>query len=128
MEPSLKAKLQGKHVGRNIARVRVFKGVKQFTLGSYLGISQQEISEIEKQEIINEDLLDRIANILGVTSDVIRNFDEQAVIYNINHYDDIYNNIPTINSSSQTFQEPNDKIIDLYERLLNFLEMEKKKL
>jgi len=128
MNAKLNIKTKKTHIGRNIAKVRTFRGVKQAALGSDLGISQQEMSDIEKMEEVPDDLLDQISDILGVTSDVIKNFDEQAVIYNISHYNDIHDNTYQAGSATQIFQEPNEKIIDLYERLLNFLEVEKKKL
>lgn len=128
MNSKLNIKTKKTHIGRNIAKVRTFRGVKQAALGSDLGISQQEMSDIEKLEEIPDDLLEQISDILGVSSDIIKNFDEQAVIYNISHYNDIHDNTYQTGSSTQVFHEPSEKIIDLYERLLNFLEVEKKKL
>ena|ERR1022692_78005 len=105
-------------IGKKIERIRMYFGIKQETLAANLGITQQAVSHIEKQEIIEDSLLGQIAEALGVSTDIIKNFDEERAIYNIN------NN--SINDS--TFEEgataivqqfnPVEKIVELYERLL----------
>lgn len=58
--------------------------LKQLVLATDLGITQQHLSDLEKQEEIPDDILEQIADALGVTSEVIKNFDERrAIIYNI---------------------------------------------
>lgn len=128
METKLKMNPKRKHTGKNIAKIRLFRGMKQWTLGHELGMTQQEISDLEKQEEISDDLLEQISEILGVSVDGIKNFDEQAVIYNINHYNDIHDNVYQAGSGTQIFNEPSEKIAQLYERLLDLLEHEKGKL
>lgn len=107
-----------KHVGRNLQKVRVYLGVKQDALATDLGISQQAVSKIEQQEEIEEELLGKVAEKLGVSTDLIRNFDEDKAIYNINNY-----NYPeaTISEGATTIVQqinPVEKIVELYERLL----------
>lgn len=128
MQNKLSIKPKKVHLGKNVEKVRTYRGVKQWTLGKELGMTQPEISELEKQEVIPDDLLEQIAEILGVTVDVIKNFDEQAVIYNINHYNDIHDNTYHAGAATQIFHEPSEKIAELYERLLDLLELEKAKL
>ncbi|MDQ6482676.1 transcriptional regulator, partial [Dyadobacter sp. LHD-138] len=83
----------------------------------------QTVSKIEQSETVEEQLLEQIAQILGVTAEGIKNFSEEAV-FNIigntvtNHDNgSLFNYYPTFN--------PIDKLIDalednkkLYERLL----------
>lgn len=107
-----------KHTGKNLQKVRVYLGVKQDALATDVGMSQQAISKIEQQEEIEEELLARIAEVLGVSPELIKNFDEERSIYNINNY-----NYPdaTISDSATTIVQqihPIEKIIELYERLL----------
>ena len=107
---------QKKHHGKNLQKIRVHLGIKQETLASDLGISQQTVSKFEQQETIEDEQLEKIAEALGVTSNLIKNFDEEKAVYNINNFRD------------NTFQEgataiaqqfnPIEKIVDLYERLL----------
>lgn len=107
-----------KHHGKNVQKVRVYLGFKQDALATDLGMSQQAISKIEQQEEIEEELLTNIAKVLGVSTDLIKNFDEERSIYNINNY-----NYPdaTISDSATTIVQqinPVEKIVELYERLL----------
>jgi transcriptional regulator with XRE-family HTH domain len=111
-------------LGEKIERIREFRGIKQETLAASLGISQQSVSKLEKEDIIDDEKLQRVADALGVTPEVIKNFDEQKIIYNINNHHS-YNN--TFNDSSMAISQqfnPLEKIVELYERLLE-LEREK---
>lgn len=105
-----------RHTGRNLQKIRVHLGVKQETLASNLGMSQQAISKIEQQEEIEEELLGKIADSLGVSSDLIKNFDEEKAVYNINNFrDNTFEEGAT--AIAQQFN-PIEKIVELYERLL----------
>jgi transcriptional regulator with XRE-family HTH domain len=76
------------HIGRKIARLRELRGIKQETLAESLGISQQAVSRLEQSEEVEESTLSRIARALNVTPELIKNFNEEAVITNIqNIYD-----------------------------------------
>lgn len=109
-----------KHTGRNLQRVRVYLGVKQDALASDLGISQQAISKIEQQEEIEEELLNRISKSLGVSPELIKNFDEERAVYNINsnNYRDATITENSIANAISQQLNPLDKIVELYERLL----------
>lgn len=101
-------KLRRRHTGRSVQRVRMYFDVKQEALVADLGISQQE--EIE------EEMLSKIAGILGVSSEVIRDFDVERAIFNINNIrDNTFEQGSTF--IAQQFN-PLEKIIELYERLL----------
>jgi transcriptional regulator with XRE-family HTH domain len=107
-----------KHVGRNLQRVRVYFGVKQDALAHDLGLSQQAVSKIEQQPEIEDNLLKRIGDVLGVSPELIRNFDEEKAVYNINNNsfrDNTFEEGAT--AIAQQFN-PIEKIVELYERLL----------
>lgn len=100
------------HEGRNVKRIREIMGIKQDRLAHELGLSQQTISQIEQKEKLDNDLLQKIADVLKVPAEAIRNFDEEKAIYNIqNNYD---------NSTSNVNYQFNsiDKIVELYEALI----------
>jgi transcriptional regulator with XRE-family HTH domain len=81
------------HIGRKVARLRELRGIKQETLAEQLGISQQAVSKLEQSESIEDTTLARIAKALGITSEVIKNFSEESVIYNVqNNYEGATNN------------------------------------
>ena len=94
--------------------------MRQEAVAAELGISQQEISKIEKQDEIEDKLLTQIATALGVSAEVIRDFDVERAIYNINSYKDATISpgaTATVYAHTQQIN-PLDKIVELYERLL----------
>ena len=115
------------HIGRKIGRIRELRGMKQEALAMELGISQQSVSLMEQSETIEEDKLENVAKALGVTAEVIKNFSEESMIYNIqNNYERSNKGANSISVSNFncTFN-PLDKLLDaheenkkLYERLL----------
>lgn len=99
-----------RHLGKKIERIRELRGIKQETLAMSLGVTQQAVSKMEQSESIDEEKLERVAEALGVSTDTIRNFNEEAVINNIQNA--FYDN------AVQNQFSPLDKIVELYERLL----------
>lgn len=100
------------HIGRKIERIRTLKGIKQDTLAGALGVTQAAISKMEQSEEVDDERLQKVADVFGVTIETIRNFDENAAVNNLNTFND---------NSAFNFQcqfNPIDKIVELYERLL----------
>ena len=106
------------HIGRKISRIRELRDMKQEALAAALGISQQAVSNIEGSESIDDEKLQKIAEALGVSADAIKNYSDETVLHNIqNNYDgSVINAGPTVNNNC-TFN-PLDKVVELYERLL----------
>src|SRR5690606_8252661 len=103
------------HIGRKISRIRELRGMKQEALAIELGVSQQTVSNIEKSAAIEADLLAQVAEILGVTPEAIENFSEEAVFNIINN---TFQDSSSNNNNYLCTINPLDKIIELYERLL----------
>ena len=97
------------HIGRKISKLRELRGIKQETLAAELGISQQAVSKIEQSAEVEQDALEKIANVLGVTVEGLKHFTEDSVFNNINNFHD---------QSIQNNFNPIEKVIELYERLL----------
>ena len=72
MDVEVKNKANRRHVGHNLQKIRVYFGMKQEALAADLGVNQQGISKIEKQEEIEEGLLNQIASVLGISAEVIK--------------------------------------------------------
>ncbi len=100
------------HEGKNVKRIREILGIKQDNLAIDLGLSQQAVSQLEQKESIESEVLDKVAKALKVTPEAIKNFNEQAVINNINNT--FHDNSLLINNQFN----PIEKIVELYERLL----------
>lgn len=105
-----------KHIGRNISRIRELRGMKQEALAFAIGVTQQTVSNIEGSETIEEEKLDAIAEVLGVSSEAIKNYSDEAV-FNIIGNTINNNDNASMNSNIQyqpTFN-PLDKLIESYE-------------
>ena len=107
MDIEVKDKANRRHVGHNLQKIRVYFGMKQEALAADLG---------EKQEEIEEGLLNQIASVLGISAEVIKDFDVEKAIYNINNIRD--NTFEQGSTSIAQQFNPVDKIVELYERLL----------
>lgn len=107
-----------KHIGRNISRIRELRGMKQEALAIAIGVSQQYVSTIEGSENVDDERLNSIAEALGVSADAIKNYSDEVVLNNIqnNHEGSVIHSGPTVNHNC-TFN-PLDKIVELYERLV----------
>ena len=116
MDNEVKNITNRRHIGRNIQRIRVYLGMKQEALAADLGVSQNIISKIEKEPEIEEGLLNQLASALGISAEVIKDFDVEKAIYNINNIRD--NTFEQGSTSIAQQFNPVDKIIELYERLL----------
>lgn len=110
------------HIGRKISRIRELRGFKQEALATELGISQQAVSIMENKDSIEKELLAQVAKILGVTTEVIENFDEDAVFNIINN---TFQDSSSNNNNYMCTFNPLDKLLEaqeenkkLYERLL----------
>lgn len=122
------SRINEKHIGQNVKRLRMYLGVKQEALAADLGISQTGIVKIEKQNRIEEELLDQIANALNLSVHLIKDFDVGRALDNINSTDDtttmITMTVPVSDIQSKQGIKipvqfnPLDKIVELYERLL----------
>lgn len=107
------------HIGRKISRIRELRGMKQEALATALGISQQAVSNIEKSENVEKDVLEKVAEALGISIEAIERFSEEAVFNYFNNFHDHsgFYNYSTFNPLDKLVEsyEENKK---LYERLL----------
>jgi transcriptional regulator with XRE-family HTH domain len=113
------AKPSSNHIGRKISRIGELKGIKQETLASELGVSQQTVSRMEQSEKVEDEILEKVAAILGVPAEAIKNFSEEAmvnIIANTFTHSTLngVNYFPTFN--------PIDKIVELYNEKVELLE------
>lgn len=118
MEPETIESLPKKHVGKNIQKIRVYLGIKQEALAGDIGLTQSAVSNIEQQAEIENELLDKIAVALGVDANLIREFDVERAVYNISNHN--YRDATIADGGTAITQQfnPIEKIVDLYERLL----------
>ncbi|MGY4540012.1 transcriptional regulator with XRE-family HTH domain [Mucilaginibacter sp. UYNi724] len=102
------------HIGRKISKIRELKGMKQETLATELGISQQAISKIEQSADVEDVALNKIAVALGITSEAIKNFTEESIFNYFNTFND--NSGAGAWSTNGTFNfNPIDKLVEVFE-------------
>jgi transcriptional regulator with XRE-family HTH domain len=104
-----------KHIGRNISRIRELRGMKQEALAIAIGVSQQTVSNMEGSETIEDALLEKISTALNVSPEGIRQFSEETVFNIINN---TFTDSSSNNNNYLCSINPLDKILELYERLL----------
>ena len=105
-------------IGRKIGRNRELRGMKQEALAAELVISQKAISKIEQSADVDDESLQKIAKVLGVSADAIKQYSDEATISFIaNTYND------NAASYGHYFNfSPIDKIVTLYEEKVALLE------
>lgn len=119
------------HHGRNIKRLREHLGVKQEALAYKLGDdwSQRKVSLLEDKEVIEDNILQQVAEAMGIGMDAIKNYNEAQMVFNIQHNHEganpnvsIVKNAGDVNHCSfnplDKYVEAMDEIKRLYEALL----------
>ncbi|TWP22891.1 XRE family transcriptional regulator [Apibacter muscae] len=111
------------HQGRNIKRFREMLGIKQEALAWELGEdwNQKKISLLEQKDQVEDKVLEKIAEILKVPAEAIKNFDDELAINvisnTINNNDNATMTNPAVLNYQPSFN-PVDKMVELYERML----------
>lgn len=108
------------HHGRNIKRLREMLGVKQEAIAIALDMSQQNMSLLEQKEEIEDKILEKIAKVLNVPAEAIKNMNDDMTISYINTFND---SVTNNNGSPFSYNyncnfNPIDKIVELYDKLL----------
>ena len=112
------------HHGNNIKRLRDILGVKQEIIASELGWTQQFVSKLEQKEQIDDETLQKVADVLHIPTDAIKNFNDEATVTFITNTFNNQNSSDVTNYGSMCTINPIEKIVELYERLLK-IEQEK---
>ncbi|MDR6515519.1 helix-turn-helix domain-containing protein [Chryseobacterium camelliae] len=111
------------HQGHNVKRFREMLGVKQEALALDLGDEwdQKKISLLEQKDLIEEVLLQKISKVLDIPAEVFQNFEEEQavnVIANTYSFQDFKDHAVASGFSYQPSFNPIDKIVELYERMI----------
>ncbi len=98
-------------------------GIKQEALAFELGDdwNQKKVSLLEQKETVESDILAQVAKILKVPAEAIENFNEEQavnVIANTYSFQDFKDNAIASGFNYQPSFNPVDKMIELYERML----------
>lgn len=110
------------HQGRNVKRFREMLGIKQEALALDLGDdwNQKKISLLEQKETIENQLLEKISEVLKIPVEAFQNFDEeQAVNIIANTFQD---DAVAYAEQYKCTINPMDKIIQLHEEKIALYE------
>jgi len=104
------------HQGRNVKRIREMLGIKQDALAVDLGLSQQAVSALEQKEELDAAVLEKVAKVLNVPEEAIKNFSEETAVNIIsNTFTDFKDNASGINYNCDLNFNPLDKLLELFE-------------
>lgn len=110
-------------IGPKIRKLRQIKGLSQKVFATELNITQQAVSKMEQSDTVNEETLQRVSEVLGISVESIVNFDEDAAFNNFIQKNEVINQRCDATNNYQSLE----KITELYERLLES-ETEKSKI
>jgi len=97
-------------IGNSLRKIRELKGFKQETVAKKLGLTTNGYGKIERGEsTLNLDRLNQIAEVFGVSTNHILNFDE-SIIYNI---EEMNNSAPHGTVNNFSLSEEERKILNL---------------
>nr|WP_314497140.1 helix-turn-helix transcriptional regulator [uncultured Chryseobacterium sp.] len=104
------------HQGRNIKRFREMLGIKQEALAFDLGDdwNQKKVSLLEQKEVIDDRLLQKIAEVLKIPVETFLNFDEEKAINIISNISFENCPQPSVVQYNPNFH-PVEKIMELHE-------------
>lgn len=116
------------HHGQNIRLARTWKNMTQETLADKLDIYQTDISALEQKEIIDDEILGKIAKAMDVPVDFFKEFEPETIMNIYNQHESKIEINSAENSKDNVLQQgeqnitnynyPLDKVTELYERLL----------
>jgi len=98
------------HLGNNIAKLRGFRRLPQKEVAGKLHLSQQEYSKLEAKAVIDDDLLERIADAINFPVELIKELENSSI--------QTVHNSGSITNSVFYQNNPVEKIIELYEKML----------
>ncbi|MDV2447447.1 transcriptional regulator [Elizabethkingia anophelis] len=111
------------HQGRNVKRFREMLGIKQEALAFDIGgdWNQKKVSLLEQKEVIEDSLLQQIAEVLKIPVEAIQNFDEEQAITIISSTFNDNAQVGTVINNYNPVEkiiQLHDEKIALYERML----------
>lgn len=118
-------KTGNRHRGNQVKRFSESIGMKQSVLAEELHTTQQNISYYEKQENLEDHIFEGLAKAMGVTPDVLNDFNSAPeVVNNIQEVHDLHDQSSAVNTGTYNFNpiekivEQASKIEELYKDLL----------
>ena len=109
-----------KPIGYCVQRVREIRGMKQFELADFIGITQQTLSKFENSTSLRKTTVEKLAAGLGVTVGFLENFDDDEFRNSIINFHAESSISGQLNSGRYVNNCPKD-ILDLIQKELSYL-------
>jgi transcriptional regulator with XRE-family HTH domain len=110
------------HHGKNVEHWRIYSKLTQAQLGELVGLTQNRISDLEKQETIDEGMLSKLAAALDISLPLLRECDHEGTLQfgkkavNV-FYVNSGGNVTAHGDVNHTHY-PLEKVSELYERII----------
>ena len=101
------------HQGKNAKRFREAKGIKQEAIAIELDITQQAVSQLEKRQELDDEVIKVYAKIVGIDEYFIRNMVDDSLPEGSNYFFDQSSQISQLSSQVLNLN-PLDKLMELY--------------
>lgn len=111
------------HLGNNVRKLRSVLGLSQSDLADKMKMPASQLCKLEQQRHIDDEMLDKIAEAMGVSVDTIKNYNHEATINFIisnNTFSGEDNKIAFGTSSHNDHRtiNPLEKVSELYEQII----------
>lgn len=122
--PQTQVKQEKAHHGTNVKLARMIKDVKQHELADKLNMHQSEISNLEKQAVIADEMLEKISLALDIPMNFLKEFDvEEAskTYYNNSTISSAENSHDIVNQNQgdNVYNFPLSEVMEMTDKLLN---------
>ena len=111
------------HQGKNAKRFREAWGIKQEAIAIELDITQQAVSQLEKRQELDDEIIAVYARAVGIDEDFIRNMPDDSLPEVTSNFFDQSSQILSFNPLDKVMELYSEKD-ELYERII---ELEKEK-
>lgn len=117
VEVQIEESIQPIHHGLNLRHYRKAQGFSQEYVALQIGCSQQKYSDLERQEFIDEEILQKIADLFGLTIKWLK--DIPAIKSSTIYYQDgsgIY--FSNVGAATHTINKPIEEVVASYDKIL----------
>jgi len=115
-----------KHQGRNVRFFRNARNLKQEVFADKIGVTQPVVTKLEKQSIIEEAMLLKCAEVLGISVDILKEFELEKMldnfIYNFDKIQDSNGWVFKDGTTNTNYNYPIEKLMELHQETVKLHE------
>lgn len=104
--------------GENVRRWRSILSLTQEELAEKLNIAQPKVSNLEQQEVIDDEILEEISKAIGIPVKLLKECDHEDNMTKIINFFNSDSGTQTLIENQHQINNPIEKISELYERIV----------